>query len=187
MKDEHIVELYWQRSEKAIQASEEKYGKYCYAVANNILHNRSDAEECVNSTWLCAWNSMPPQKPSVLQMFFAKIARQLSFNKRKAETAQKRGGGELPLTLDELEDCIADSANVEKQIESRELASSMDRFLGTLSARERNIFLRRYFFVESTETIAKRYALRESNVLMILSRTRQKLKAHLTKEGYFYE
>jgi len=111
MEDIRIVELYWQKNEDAIKESNGKYGAYCFAIANNILHNKEDSEECVNDTWLNAWNAIPPQKPTKLQLFLAKITRNLSFNRFNARFAEKRGGGEITLVLDELAECIASESD----------------------------------------------------------------------------
>lgn len=184
MRDEQIVELYWRREERALEETDRKYGRYCHTVAYNILHNHEDSEECVSDTWLRSWNSMPPQKPSKLQLFLAKITRNLAFDRFKHNTAKKRGAGEMMLVLDELESCIPAPGNLEEEIIGQELAESVNRFVRALPEREGNIFARRYFFTESVEQIASRYALTENNTAVILSRVRQKLKAHLTKEGY---
>ncbi len=184
MKDGQIVALYQQRNEGAIQESTEKYGRYCYSIAYAVLENHEDAEECVSDTWLRAWGAIPPNVPQNLKLYLARITRNLAFNKRKEQSAQKRGGGELAVALDELELCLPSSQTVEEQFQSEELRAEINTFLRKLSARDRDIFLRRYFFVDSTADIAERYNMRESNVLMILSRTRKKLKSHLEKEWY---
>ena len=187
MKDIQVVELYWQKNTKAIQVSQQKYGAYCFSIANNILHNTEDSEECVNDTWLKAWNSIPPQKPVILKMFFAKITRYLAFNRFQARTAKKRGGGEIVLVLDELAECLVSSSNVENICETKELGQCIRLFVRNLPEKEGNIFVRRYFFTESISVIAKKYGLTENNVMVILSRTRKKLKTQLIKEGYLYE
>lgn len=185
MRDETIIDLYFKRDETAIVESDLKYGAYCRTVADNILHNREDTEECINDTWLRAWNAMPPTRPNVLKLFFARITRNISFDRYKRGMAKKRGGGEIDIALSELEDCIASRSDVEEEIEMRELEATINRFLGTVSEKERNIFIRRYFYVEKVSSIAERYGIRESGVFVILSRTRAKLKKHLTDEGYF--
>ncbi len=184
MNDERIIELYWQRSEQAIQLSGEHYGDYCFTIAHNILKNRLDSEECVNVTWVRTWNSIPPQRPRLLKAFFAKITRNLSFDRYKALTAEKRGGGEIELALEELGDCLSYESDVESHVTSSELADVINRFLRDLPERDCNIFLRRYFFVESVKDISHRFEISENNVHLILSRTRKKLKSYLIKEGY---
>lgn len=184
MEDKQIVGLFWQRSEKAIQKANEKYGSYCYRIAKQILGNPQDSEECVNDTWLRAWNSIPPQRPNILRQFLAKITRNLAFDCYKAKKTTKRGGGILEEVWEELEECISVGSGVEDEILGKELKESICCFVRTLSYRESDIFVRRYFYVDSTDEIARRYSLKESNVLMILSRTRKKLRNYLEKEGY---
>ena len=187
MNDRDIVNLYWQRSEQAIAETERKYGSYCHIIAYNILENSEDSEECVNDTWLNAWNAMPPQKPIRLQMFLAKITRNLSFNRFNARFAEKRGGGEIILVLDELAECLAAESDVESEYEARELGQRIRMFVRALPERDGNVFVRRYFFTEPVAEIAKRYGLTDNNVMVILSRTRKKLKTHLIKEGFLSE
>lgn len=184
MEDSQIIELYWQKNADAISETSSKYGAYCYTIADNILHSIEDSEECVNDTWLHAWNAMPPQRPNVLRMFLAKITRSLSVNRFKARSAEKRGGGEINLVLDELADCLAGGTNVEAEYEVKELEQCIRRFVRGLPERDGNVFVRRYFFTEPVAAIAKRYGLTESNVTVILSRTRKKLRLKLAREGY---
>ena len=184
MEDRQIVELYWQKNADAISETSSKYGAYCFTIADRILHSTEDSEECVNDTWLHAWNAMPPQRPNVLRMFLARITRNLSVNRFNARSAEKRGGGEMILVLDELADCLAGETNVEAEYEARELEECIRRFVRGLPERDGNVFVRRYFFTEPVTTIAGRYSLTENNVAVILSRTRMKLRAKLAKEGY---
>lgn len=184
MEDHQIIALYWDRNERAIAETGKKYGNYCFTIAENILHNREDSEECVSDTWLNAWNAMPPQKPARFRMFLAKITRNLSFNRFNAKNAKKRGGGELTLVLEELAECIADESDVENDYAARELGQCIKAFVGALPQRDANVFVRRYFFTEPVAVIAQRYALTDNHVMVILSRTRKKLKVHLVKEGF---
>lgn len=184
MEDSQIIELYWHKNADAISETAHKYGAYCFTIAENILHNKEDSEECVNDTWLNVWNAIPPQKPCRLQMFLAKITRNLSLNRFNARTAEKRGGGEMALVLDELADCLACETDVETAYETKELEQFIRRFVQALPERDGNVFVRRYFFIESTVTIAKQYCLTENNVMVILSRVRKKLKQELMREGY---
>ena len=184
MEDSQIIELYWRKNVYAISETAGKYWAYCFSIAENILHNAEDSEECVNDTWLRAWNAIPPQKPAVLRIFLAKITRNLAFNRFNAGNAQKRGGGEITLVLDELGECLGGGADTEAAYEAKELRQCIRRFVRALPEREGNVLVRRYFFAESAADIAKRYGLTENNVTVILSRTRKKLKAHLLKEGY---
>ncbi len=187
MEDSRIIELYWQRSEVAIKETDGKYGAYCFAIANNILHSKEDSDECVNDTWLNAWSSMPPQRPTMLRIFLGKITRNLSFNRYSSRSAKKRGGGEIVLVLDELAECIACESDVESEYEVKELGRCINLFVSNLPERDGNVFVRRYFFTEPVAEIAKRYSLTESNVGVILNRTRKKLKNYLIREGFFDE
>ena len=184
MEDAQIVKLYWERNPEAIARSREKYEIYCFSLADRIITSREDAEECVNDTWLHAWNSMPPHRPSALRIFLAKITRRVALNRWKAASAQKRGGGQLPLVLDELSECVSGQEDAEGTVEARELRRLLDQFIRELPAREDNIFLRRYFFTEPVGEIARQWGLTENHVSVLLSRTRKKLKLLLEKEGY---
>ena len=183
MEDRAIIDLYWARQEQALEETEQKYGRYCRTIAFNILRDRQDSEECVNDTWLRAWNAMPPQKPNVLRQFLAKITRNLSLDRWRTAQALKRGGGATEVALEELGECVCGSTDPATQLELEELKTAIARFLQELPERDRNIFLRRYFYLEDTAAIARRYVLRQANVRLILSRTRQKLKDYLQKEG----
>ncbi len=184
MEDEAILDLYFARDEQAVVETDRKYGRYCYTLADSILHDREDAEETVNDTYLKAWHTIPPQRPGIFKMFLAKITRNLAFSRWRQYAAEKRGGGEMELVLEELEGCISAPGGVEDRMNARELAQAIWVFLNTLPAREQDIFLRRYFFVEESEEIAKRYGMKPATVLRTLSRTRMKLKKYLTQEGY---
>lgn len=185
MEDYQIVELYFQRNADAIKETDSKYGSYCFAIANNILHNKEDSEECVNDTLFNAWNVMPPQRPTRLRLFLAKITRNLSFNRFQVQSAKKRGGGEIHLVLDELAECIAHESDTENEYMAKELGECIRLFVRTLPERDGNIFIRRYFFTEPISVIANHYQMSANNVMVILSRTRKKLKAHLEKEGLY--
>jgi len=187
LEDRDIVMLYWQRNETAIIETAQKYGTYCYAIAHNVLQNTEDSEECINDTWLRAWDSIPPQKPASLRMFLAKITRNLSLNRFYARSAKKRGGGEITLVLEELSECLAGGSDVVDEYEAKELGQYIRSFVRSLPARDGNVFVRRYFFTETIASIAKKYGMTESNVAVILSRTRAKLKNHLIKEGFWNE
>lgn len=182
MDDCTIVNLYWFRNPEAISRSCEKYGNYCRAVARNILPDRRDTEECVNDTWLKAWNAMPDDRPSLLAQYLGKITRNLALTRWRASRTEKRGGGELPLVLEELAECVS-SADTLQAVEAAELGESINRFLRTLPRRECDLFLRRYWFAEPASEIARRYGMRQNTVRTILFRSRKKLQCHLEKEG----
>lgn len=184
MDDVRIVELYFERDESAISATGEKYGAYCTAIAKNILGNAEDAAECVNSAYLYAWNSIPPHRPQNLATFLGKITRNISLNRYKKNTADKRGAGELPAVLDELAELISGKNDVEKEFFEKELTEAVNAFLGTLSPKKRSIFIRRYWHTESIADIADRFGMKESAVTMTLTRTRKSLKEYLIKGGF---
>lgn len=179
MEDAKIVELYWDRDQSAITQTANKYGKYCLSIAGNILGNHEDAEECVNDTYMQAWNSMPEHRPAVLSTYLGKITRNLSFNRYKYERAKKRGGSEIPEVLDELSGCVAGTANIEMEIEYKELLMAINAFLETLPLKKRSIFVCRYWYAESISDIAKQYGMRENTVSMTLNRLRGKLQKYL--------
>ena len=182
MEDSRIVNLYWQRNETAIAETEKKYGKYCLSIARRILDDRQDAEECVNDTWLGAWNAMPPHRPAILSAFLGKITRRLSLKKRRDLSRDKRGGGVVAESIDELGDCIPSGQRIDEALEGRELETVVNAFLAELPADERRVFLRRYWHFDSVREISERYGFGESKVKMTLKRTRDKLRARLEKE-----
>ena len=184
VEDKQIIELYNQRKEAAIEHTAEKYTAYCFNIANNILHNHEDSEECVNDTWMKAWNAIPPTVPTYLRVFLGKITRNLSFDKYRASHSESRGGGQMAVVLDELEEIVAGSSDVEAHYEQKELVEAINTYLKKLPERDCNIFIRRYFYAEETGVIARRYGIKESNVLMILSRTRKKLHTFLKEEDF---
>ena len=184
MEDEKIVQLYWDRDEQAISATSEKYEAYCASIATNILGNKEDAEECVNDTYLHAWNAMPPHRPCILSTFLGKITRNLSLNRYKQNFAAKRGGGELPAILDELSDLVSGSDDVEQKINEGELMHAIDAFLDTLSPEKRSIFVCRYWYTDSVLEIAARHGLKEGTVTMTLNRIRKKLHRYLKERGF---
>lgn len=185
MNDEKIIALYWQRDENAISETKAKYGRYCYSIAYNILHNSEDAEECENDTYLDAWDCIPPHRPNCFSVFLGTITRRISLDKWRRKNADKRGGGETVVSLGELEECIPSGMSIDCEISANELAVLITEFLRTLPESECNVFLRRYWHFDSVEEICKRYGYGKSKVKMILLRARQKLLAHLEKEGIF--
>ena len=184
MLDKDIVDLYWQRSETAIEKTAEKYGGYCYSIAYNILSQSEDAEECVTDTWIGAWNSMPPHKPSYLSGFLAKITRRISISKWRKKRAEKRGGGEIPLSLEELSECVSDGEDINDEIERRRLAEVLSAFVSSLEKNTRKVFLLRYFYNESIEKISRETGFSETKIKSMLYRARIKLAAVLEKEGF---
>ena len=184
MDDNGIIQLYWDRNDQAIRVTSEKYGHYCKAIAKNILNNEEDAEECVNDTYLNAWNSMPTHWPEQLATFLGKITRNLSFNKYKHDHAEKRGGGEIILVLEELTDCVSDISNVEQMLDRQELVKAINSFVRSLSPKKRNIFVCRYWYADSVSKIANDYGMLQGSVSKVLERTRKQLKVYLAERGF---
>jgi len=184
MDDHGIIQLYWDRNEQAISITSKKYGRYCKSIAKNILNSEEDAEECVNDTYWNAWNSMPTHWPEQLSTFLGKITRNLSFSKYKHSHAEKRGGGEITLVLDELAACVSDTDDVEQTVDRQELVKAINSFVRGLSFEKRNLFLRRYWYADSVSKIAADYGMPQGNVSKTLERTRRRLKAYLTERGF---
>ena len=184
MNDKNIVDLYFNRDEEAITQTDKKYGRYCYSIAYNILTNKEDAEESVSDTYMTAWRAIPPRRPSVLSTFLGKITRHISIDRWRERSANKRGGGEVTLALEELEDCVAGLQNVEMEYERKELIQAYVKFLDILPVTERRVFLCRYWYVDSVEAIAEKFGFSQSKVKTMLYRTRTKLRKQLAEEGY---
>lgn len=182
MEDSQIIELYWQRSEEAIAATSQKYGRLCRRIAMNIVGNFSDAEECENDTYVAVWNAIPPTRPKIFSAFLSKIARNIALNRYEYNKAQKRNN-EFDLILSELEECIAAKNTVEDAVEEGVVASMLDDFLETLSKEKRVIFVRRYWYSDSVKDIAKRMQITESKVKTVLFRTRKELQDYLEERG----
>lgn len=187
MEDKKIVAMYWARNPDAIAATQDKYGMFCYQLAWRLLSQSEDSQECVNDTYLAAWNAMPPHRPQVLSMFLAKLLRRIAINRLKHNLSQKRGGGAVSVPLEELAECLSGCESPENQIIAQELSQTIRRFVKGLPHREGDVFVRRYFFAETMEQIAADYRMTENHVAVMLHRTRRKLKAHLIQEGYLYE
>ena len=183
MEDVQIIELYWQRSQQAIEESQYKYGAYCRAIARGILDLEEDAEECVNDTWLRAWNAMPPQRPGILSAFFAKLTRNLSLDRWRRQRAAKRGGGQTELALQELEECVPDRRRPDEALEAAETARLISAFLRRQGELDRKLFVRRYFHLEPLSELAVRFGLTQGQVKSRLHRVRQRLKRELEREG----
>lgn len=183
MTDASIIDLYFRRSDAAIRETDRAYGKFCYAVAFGILNNREDSDESVNDTWLAAWNAMPPSRPNSLKAFLGKLTRRISIMRLRKNTAAKRGGGEAELAIEELAECIPSSVNTAREIELLELTQSVNACLRSMTKRERDLFVARYWYSLPVKELADRFELTESNVKQILHRTREKLQRHLQEEG----
>lgn len=183
MTDYEIVELYWRRSEEAISLTMERYGRYLLKLAMNILHLWEDAEECVNETYLSAWNQMPPDRPAKLLPYLGRIARCLALNRYDYLKAQKRGA-DFTLQLSELEECLSAPDSTLSGYEEKALADAISAFLRGLDGESRTMFIRRYWYSDSIGEIARRFSVRESKVKSQLFRIRGRLKNYLQEEGF---
>ena len=184
MNDKKIIDLFFKRDEQAIQESMDAYGTYCRSVAAGILSDPADIEEAMADTWLAAWNSIPPQQPTHLRLFLGRIARNRAIDIWRKDNAERRGGNQVAVALEELSQCTSPSGSPELEVDAKQLAAAINHFLKNERTLQRQVFLRRYFYLEDIPTIAHRYELRAANVRMILSRTRQKLRKYLIQEGY---
>lgn len=183
MEDRQIVDLYWQRSDLAISETNQKYGRYCHSIAYHICGTDEDAEECVNDTWLRAWNLMPDQRPAILSTFLGRITRNFAINLIKAKNRIKRGGGEAVLALYELEECIPGGTEPEHVLEEKELEEAIGSFVSQLPCTEKTIFVLRYWYVTPIEEIAEKLQFSKGKIKSILFRTRKKLRVYLQEEG----
>ena len=182
MEDAAIVELYWDRDQRAITASDEKYGALCRSLSHNILASREDAEECVNDTWHRAWDTMPPQRPNSLRAYLCRIVRNLSIDRWRAARSQKRGEGLGQLVL-ELEDCVPAGPSAEEAWEARETAAAVDRWLDALAQTDRMLFVRRYWYGERVDRLASRFGRSPNWMSQRLRRLRAGLRRALEREG----
>lgn len=182
MEDDKIIELYFNRNENAVSETDKKYGNYCNHIAYNILQNKEDSKECVNDTYLQTWNSIPPTKPNIFKLFLAKITRNLAINKFKSMNTKKRNHN-MEIVLEELEECISNNENIEDNIEYNELVKYLNNFLENLSIEKRQIFLDRYWYLNSIKNISFKTKTSENNVKVILHRLRNELKDYLKKRG----
>ncbi len=183
MEDSRIIDLFWARSEFAIKETANKYSRYCYSISYNIVSSHEDAEECVNDTYLRAWNSIPPTRPNYFRVFLGKITRNISIDKYKKSKTKKRGRGQIELVLSELDECISTKSNIEDEIEEKELIKIINNFLESLPKEKRIIFVQRYWYLMTIKDIAEQQNDSESKVKCILFRIRVELKKVLEREG----
>ena len=182
MDDKEIIKLYWERDEAAIKETSSKYGKLCAYIANNILSNYEDSEECVNDTWLAVWNAIPTQRPERFSAFVSKITRNLALKKYEYISAAKRNHSAVS-SLEELGECVSGTDNVESEMERKHIEYAINQFLWKQSDEKRNVFIRRYWYFDSIESICMRTGFSQSKVKSMLYGMRQKLKKYLEGEG----
>ena len=184
MEDNEIIELFWRRDENAIRQTQNKYARFLIHIASGILQDRQDMEEAENDTYLRVWNAIPPDRPSYFPAYLAKIMRRICIDIFRKKSAEKRGQNEYASSLDELEECVSGGSDPVDEAQAHALSAAIDRFLDSLSQRDRYLFLHRYFYAESIWEIASKTHLTENNIRVILYRTRQSLKVFLSQEGY---
>ena len=187
MDDEKIVALYWSRDERAIRCTDEKYGAYCGAIAYRILGNHEDADESVSDTYLHAWNSIPPTRPGKLSLFLGRLTRNLAIDRKRKNDAQKRGGSQYDVALEELEYCLSSQSDPEQALIGSELSCLIGEFLSSLPAAQRRVFIRRYWHFCSVQEIAQQYGYSLAKTKSMLFRTRNALAKFLTERGVHYE
>ena len=168
---------------RAITETETKYGRYCMKIAQNVLNNLEDSEECVNDAYLRTWDSIPPNEPTSLGAYIGRITRNLALDLYRKRHSGKRGNGDVPLVFDELEECISGENELERREDSQEITNALNSFLASLPETERMIFMRRYWEMEPIADIAERYGITVSKTTTMLFRLRAKLRNHWTKEG----
>lgn len=184
MDGEEIVRLFFERNEKALAETEKKYRSYLMKIAKNITGSHEEAEECVNDTFLKAWETIPPNKPQNLAAFLGKLTRNLAITRLREYSAEKRGKGEIPLVYEELSDMVSGSLSIEQEHERKELMREISAFLRKQPEKKRNIFICRYWYCMSVRDISERFFMTESNVSVTLNRLRAKLRIYLWKRGY---
>lgn len=184
MEDNKIIEMYLQRNEDAVVQTERKYSKYCRAIAVRIRRDPEDADEALNDTWLAAWNSIPPHIPECLKTFLGRLTRNISLKRVRSENALKRGSAEMRVVFEEVENWLVSDQNIENEVSEQELADEIDLFLDGISAAERNVFVRRYWYMQTIAEIAEAHGFSEGKVKSMLFRIRKKLYARLKKENY---
>ena len=182
MQDTQIIDLYWERDERAIEESATRYGAYCRQIAMNILVNREDTEECVNDTWLRAWDHMPPQRPGSLSAFFGRIVRNLSISRFRSNRAAKRFDG-FTVMLSELEDCVPAPESVQKAVESSQITEIINEWLALQSKDDRILFVQRYWYGETATALAKKGRMTQNQMAQRMLRLRKSLKKALETEG----
>lgn len=187
LSDEAIIELYWNREERAIKATDEKYGKYLFTIAYNIVRDELDCEECLDDTYLGTWNSIPPTRPTLFQVFLAKIMRNVALDRFRKKSAAKRIPSEMIVSLDEIDGYLPYDASVEEAVLIQEISRVLNEYLGSLSDRDEFIFVCRYYYSDTISDIAKMLDLNSKTVSAALLKLRGGLKDRLEKEGYRYE
>ncbi len=184
LEDEKIIELYWNRNERAIEETDKKYGKYLYTIAYNIIHDNLDCEECLNDTYLGTWNRIPPQRPSAFQVFLSKIMRNIAVDKYRKNRTSKNIPSELVVSLAELDNCMESSPSVEEEYAIKETIKILNNYLREIDEEDEFMFVCRYYYADYLSDIAKMLGVSEKTVYRALVRMRSELRERLNKEGF---
>ncbi len=185
LNDGEIIELFWQRSEAAIEMTDEKYGRFLFRIAYNILWDKSDAEECQNDTYLGIWNSIPPHRPEVFSSYISRIMRNIAIKKLNERSCKKRVPSELTVSADDLEAYLTSGGLPDAELAAEELGGLINNYLDSLNARQRYIFIGRYYMGEKLETLSRELHINASTVHRELEKLKQGLKKHLERNGYY--
>ncbi|MBQ9744266.1 MAG: sigma-70 family RNA polymerase sigma factor [Clostridia bacterium] len=187
LTDEQIIDMYWKRDENAILETDKKYGNYLFKIANNIVNNRLDCEECVNDTYLGTWNRIPPERPNIFRVFLAKIVRNIAVSRFRKNSAQKRIPSEFQVSLDELGECISTNSSAEDEYLTARVVEILNTYLKSLPRRKELIFICRYYYADKISNIARMLGVSENTVYRDLGEIRMGLKEQLRREGYGFE
>ena len=187
LDDEKIIDLYWQRNERAISETANKYETFLFTIAYNIVHDRLDCEECVNDTYLGTWNRIPPARPNIFQLFLAKLTRNIAIDRYRQRTAKKKIPSELTTSLHELDSCLSDSRTPDQEYEIKEIAKILNDYLREIDDKQEFEFFCRYYYSDSVVNIAKMLGVSRNTVFRDLAKMREELKERLRKEGYYHE
>ncbi|HHW93583.1 MAG TPA: RNA polymerase sigma factor [Clostridiaceae bacterium] len=185
--DETIIELFFERSEEAIESAMDKYGVLLRGLAWNILENREDVEECLNDTYLAVWNSIPPERPQYLKAYLCKIVRNNALDRIREKRRDKRGGGQINLLLDELSECISSEADTVRLLENAEMAEVISDYLRAQTKERRTMFIQRYFYASSLREIAEEHGMTEGAVKSLMFRMRSELRKEFSGKGYGHD
>ncbi|MBR6728015.1 MAG: sigma-70 family RNA polymerase sigma factor [Clostridia bacterium] len=187
LPDEEIIDLYWNREERAIEATDDKYRQFLFTIAYNIVHDHQDCEECLNDTYLGTWNRIPPTRPNIFRVFLGRIMRNIAVNRYKHNTADKRVPSELTVSLEELEYCMRSDSSVEEELAIKQLGDALNDYLCALSERDRLVFMCRYYYADKVIEIADMLGISRNTITKYLDSIREGLKDHLIKEGIWHE
>ena len=185
LSDEQIIELYWQRQENAISETDKKYGAFLFRIARNILHDRSDCEECKNDTYLGVWNAIPPTRPTEFAAFLVQIMRRIAINRYKEKTCKKRIPSELTVAMEDVQNTLQSNDAIDAAYQAQEVGKIINDYVKALPDRQRYIFIDRFYLSESVEAIAADLKISPATVYREIEKIKQGLKLHLERNDIF--